>query len=79
MGKYRLRSAEFDESEPSDAGIGSNMRGLRISFYENLLNKARGAYAYTLIDLSHPLPSNTVEKLKEIDGVLRVRVIKGSN
>ena len=46
---------------------------------ENLLNKARGSYAYTLIDLSHPLPVNTVEKLKEIGGVLRVRVIKGSD
>ena len=42
---------------------------------DNLSNKARGAYAYTLLDLSHKMPSDTVERLKEIDGVLRVRRI----
>lgn len=42
---------------------------------ENLANKARGDYAYTLLDLSHPMPSDTVEKLEKIDGVLRVRRI----
>ena len=42
---------------------------------DNLSNKARGAYAYTLLDLSYKMPSDTVERLKEIDGVLRVRRI----
>ncbi|MGI5887917.1 MAG: phosphoglycerate dehydrogenase [Oscillospiraceae bacterium] len=46
---------------------------------ENLLNKARGSYAYTLIDLTHPLPENAVEKLKSIDGVLRVRVLESNS
>ncbi|MBR1672718.1 MAG: phosphoglycerate dehydrogenase [Fretibacterium sp.] len=50
------------------AFFGSN--GLNI---ENLLNKARGQYAYTLLDISHPMPSDTVERLREIAGVLRVR------
>ncbi len=40
---------------------------------ENLQNKARGAYAYTLLDISHAMPVDTVERLKEIEGVLRVR------
>lgn len=44
---------------------------------ETLQNKARGEYAYTLIDLSRPLPENTVKELKSIEGVLRVRVLKG--
>ncbi|MCR4818017.1 MAG: phosphoglycerate dehydrogenase [Fretibacterium sp.] len=48
--------------------FGSN--GLNI---ENLSNKARGPYAYTLLDISHPMPRDTVERLREIDGVLRVR------
>ena len=43
---------------------------------ENLQNKSRGKYAYTLLDLSENMPHDTVEKLKEIDGVLRVRRIK---
>ena len=50
------------------AFFGSN--GLNI---ENLSNKARGQYAYTLLDISHPMPRDTVERLREIDGVLRVR------
>ena len=40
---------------------------------ENLLNKARGKYAYTLLDISHKMPEDTVERLREIEGVLRVR------
>ncbi|MCR5346317.1 MAG: phosphoglycerate dehydrogenase [Fretibacterium sp.] len=48
--------------------FGSN--GLNI---DNLSNKARGQYAYTLLDISHPMPSDTVERLREIGGVLRVR------
>ncbi|MBR3000649.1 MAG: phosphoglycerate dehydrogenase [Oscillospiraceae bacterium] len=44
---------------------------------ETLQNKAKGDYAYTVMDLSYPLPENTVRELKAIDGVLRVRVLKG--
>jgi len=47
-------------------------QGLNI---ENLANKSRGDFAYTLLDLSHPMPHDTVERLKEIDGVIRVRRI----
>ena len=42
---------------------------------DNLSNKARGQYAYTLLDISHAMPENTVDRLLEIDGVLRVRRI----
>ena len=47
-------------------------QGLNI---ENMANKARGNFAYTLLDLSHRMPHDTVERLKEIDGVIRVRRI----
>ena len=43
---------------------------------ENLLNKAKGQYAYTLLDISHKMPDDTTERLKEINGVLRVRRVK---
>ena len=46
---------------------------------EKLANKGKGNYAYTLIDLNHPMPHDTVERLKEIDGVLRVRRLIGTN
>ncbi len=47
-------------------------QGLNI---ENLANKSRGDFAYTLLDISHPMPHDTVDRLKEIDGVIRVRRI----
>ena len=43
---------------------------------ENLLNRAKGQYACTLLDISHKMPDDTTERLKEIDGVLRVRRVK---
>ncbi len=51
--------------------FGSN--GLNI---ENLINRARGSYAYTLVDISHKMPDDTTERLREINGVLRVRRVK---
>ena len=43
---------------------------------ENLINRARGSYAYTLVDISHKMPDDTTERLREINGVLRVRRVK---
>ena len=43
---------------------------------ENLVNKGRGGYAYTLLDISHPMPRDTVRQLKQIEGVIRVRRVK---
>lgn len=56
------------------AFFGNN--GLNI---ENMQNKSRGKYAYTLLDISHRMPDDTVEKLCEIDGVLRVRRVAENN
>ena len=42
---------------------------------EHMVNKGRGAYAYTLIDISAPLPGAALQKLRSIDGVLRVRTL----
>ena len=42
----------------------------------DLINRSRGEYAYTMLDLDHPAPESVIEKLKKIDGVLRVRVIR---
>ena len=43
---------------------------------DGLVNKSRGDYAYTMLDLDHTLSEHAVEALKKIDGVLRVRIIK---
>lgn len=43
---------------------------------DNMSNTSRGAYAYTLLDLEDPVDPETVERLRSIDGVIRVRVVK---
>ena len=47
--------------------------GINIS---DLLNRSRGEYAYTMLDLDHSAPASVIEHLKAVDGVLRVRVIR---
>lgn len=42
----------------------------------DLINKSRGEYAYTLIDLETAISSKVVAELEKIDGVSRVRVVK---
>lgn len=42
----------------------------------DMTNKSRDKFAYTLLDLESKADTATVEKLKAIEGVLRVRVIK---
>ena len=43
---------------------------------ENMINKSRGDYAYTIFDVSSKVTDEVVNELKAIDGVIRVRVIK---
>jgi len=42
----------------------------------DMTNKAKGDYSYALIDVDTPVTEEVVEKLKAIDGVLKVRIIK---
>ena len=42
----------------------------------DLTNKSKGNYAYSLLDIDSPVTEAAVEQLKEIEGVLKVRIIK---
>ena len=42
----------------------------------DLLNRSKGAYAVTMLDIDSPVSQELIDDLKKIDGVLRVRVIK---
>ena len=42
----------------------------------DMTNKSRDKYAYTMLDMEHRLQEDTLERLKAIKGVLRVRVVK---
>ncbi len=43
---------------------------------ENMTNKSKGDYAYTILDLNTRVNESVPNTLREIDGILRVRVIK---
>lgn len=48
-------------------------QGVNIS---DMTNKSRDKYAYTLLDLEGVPEEATIEKLRAVDGILRVRVVK---
>lgn len=43
---------------------------------EDMMNKSRGDYAYTLLDIGSPATAEVVDKLTAIEGVLKVRIVK---
>ena len=47
-------------------------RGINI---ENLSNGSRGEFAYTIVEVSVPVPETVVKAINTIDGIIRVRVI----
>ena len=49
------------------AGLGLNI--------ENLVNKGRGEYAYTILDFNTAVPQELGDALSEVPGVIRVRII----
>ncbi len=49
-------------------------KGINIS---DMTNKSRGEYAYTMLDVESAPTAEIVEALEKIDGVFRVRVVKG--
>jgi len=42
----------------------------------DMLNRSKGEYAYTMLDIDSTASEEVVEDLKKIEGVLRVRVIR---
>jgi len=42
---------------------------------ENMVNKSRGDYAYTVLDIVGSVSEENIKKLEAIDGVLKVRVL----
>ena len=42
---------------------------------ENMTNKSRGEYAYTMVDISAPAEEDAIADIKKVPGIIRVRVI----
>ena len=49
-------------------------KGINIS---DMVNKSRGEYAYTMLDVESAPTEEIIDALRGIDGVIRVRVVKG--
>ena len=43
---------------------------------ENMVNKSKGDYAYTIIEIKGALPQSSVEKVAKLDNIIRTRVIE---
>ena len=43
---------------------------------ENMINRSRGNYAYTIVEIIGAIPDSVVEKLSALDNIIRIRVIK---
>lgn len=43
---------------------------------DNMINKSRGNYAYTVLDVGNSVSEVTARKIEAIDGVLKVRILK---
>jgi len=41
----------------------------------DMVNRSRGDYAYTVVDLDSPLPADVVKKVASIEGVLMTRTV----
>lgn len=46
---------------------------------ENMTNKSRGNYAYSVFDVNSEVDDQAVQELKDIDGMVRVRVLYGES
>ncbi len=43
---------------------------------ENMINRSKGDYAYTVVEIVGELPDSIVEKLSAIDSIIKIRVLK---
>ena len=41
----------------------------------DMLNKSRGDFAYTLIDIEKEIPNTVIENIKQVEGILKVRAL----
>ena len=43
---------------------------------QNMTNKSKGDFAYSLFDIEKPLTDDVINKINSVEGVIKVRVIK---
>ena len=72
----RPRVAVFHKNVANMIGQFTSVIGGAKLNITDMVNKSKGDYAYTLIDLEDSVSDEIVEKLSAIEGVIRVRVVR---
>jgi len=70
---YRLIVA--NANVPNMLGLISETLGHAKLNIHDMVNRSRGDYAYTVVDLDSPVPEDVRRKVAEIDGVLMARIV----
>lgn len=73
--KAACRVAVLHRNIPNMIGQVTAILAAENANISDMTNKSRDQYAYTMLDLEHKIDPTVVEKLAQIQGVLRVRVI----
>lgn len=76
-----VRLAIINKNVPNMVGQMSSGLAKNFINIENIINRSKGNYAYTLIDITETethLLDTVVEKIKEIEGVINIRVIRNN-
>ncbi len=71
----RERIALLHKNIPNMLGQITAVLARREINIENMLNRGRGGFAYTLLDLGKPVEESDVRELEAIEGIIRFRLI----
>ena len=74
--KKAARLAICHKNEANMIGTFTSILGAAKVNIDAIVNKARGDFAYTLIDVDTPVPADVVQAVSASDAVIKVRVIK---
>ncbi len=74
--KKAARLAICHKNEANMIGTFTSILGAAKVNIDAIVNKARGDFAYTLIDVDTPVPADVVQAVSSSDAVIKVRVIK---
>ena len=74
--KKAARLAICHKNEANMIGTFTSILGAAKVNIDAIVNKARGDFAYTLIDADTPVPADVVQAVSASDAVIKVRVIK---